>query len=36
VAIAQKRLVISGFKEDEIDVEALRAFIEAMAVGKAS
>jgi ParB family chromosome partitioning protein len=36
VAIAQKRLVISGFTEAEIDVEALRAFIEAMAVGQTS
>lgn len=34
VAIAQKRLVISGFTETEVDVEALRAFIEAMADGR--
>jgi ParB family chromosome partitioning protein len=33
VAIAKKRLVISGFTEAEIDVEALRAFIESMAGG---
>lgn len=36
VAIAQKRVVISGFTETEIDVNALRAFIEAMADGQAN
>ncbi len=31
IAIVRKRLVISGFSEEEIDFDALRAFVEAMA-----